>query len=271
MNLCFFGSEGYESGIDRLCQQAKYYRIDDNNIFNRIFVYKEENLKHIKDLDDHRYFIDFYKKGYGYWIWKPLIILNSLYNLKPDDILLYLDVGCELNYNGYKLMSEYINHMRNYDILSFRLNDCTEQSWCKMDTYKRIFENNDSFLNTEQIMATSFLLKNNTNCKEFLIENYKIMIENNYNYLIDTPSILSNHTDFKCHRHDQSIFSLLLKKYINENKIKAKLYSDHTYGDIWKNLHTSNDKINRRLVWNTLGRDYPIWAARNGKNNIRFI
>ena len=32
-----------------------------------------------------------YKRGYGYWIWKPYIIKESLEKLKEGEILLYVD------------------------------------------------------------------------------------------------------------------------------------------------------------------------------------
>ena len=35
----------------------------------------------------------------------------------------------------------------------------------------------------------------------------------NYHLIDDTPSLLENTVDFREHRHDQSIYSLLLKKY----------------------------------------------------------
>ena len=53
-----------------------------------------------------------------------------------------------------------------------------------------------------------FIKKNNTTL-EFVKEWYNLSC--NYHFIDDSPSILKNDDTFKEHRHDQAIFSLLLK------------------------------------------------------------
>ena len=50
----------------------------------------------------------FGSKGFGYWCWKPDIILNILNKINNDDCLLYLDAGCHLNINGKKRLPKNI-------------------------------------------------------------------------------------------------------------------------------------------------------------------
>ena len=40
------------------------------------------------------------ERGYRRWAWKPFLILQHLYLIPEDDILLYLDAGCHLNINN---------------------------------------------------------------------------------------------------------------------------------------------------------------------------
>ena len=77
-------------------------------------------------------------------------------------------------------------------------------------------------------------------CKETLHlvnEWYKLACD--YHILDDSPSIAKNSRHFKDHRHDQSIFSLLTKKY--------NIFSTHTLSDsiycIWNRTGTSKIDI----------------------------
>ena len=78
---------------NRIAEQAKSF-----NIFHEII---QLNETHIPDfIDKHKEFIDTYSHGYGYFIWKPKIILDTLLKMNDDDILIYCDAGIYLNVNG---------------------------------------------------------------------------------------------------------------------------------------------------------------------------
>jgi hypothetical protein len=87
---------------NRIINQAKKL-----NYFDDLINTNEDNLninfkiKHFKILNENT-------RGYGYWIWKPRIILDILTSLNENDILLYCDAGCHLNKNGIKILNEYI-------------------------------------------------------------------------------------------------------------------------------------------------------------------
>ena len=86
-----------------------------------------------------------------------------------------------------------------------------ELTWNKMDTINRIgvkITENDI-----QIQAGILLICVCKETRALVEEWYSICYENSYRYLDDTPSSKPNHKSFVEHRHDQSIFSLLLKKH----------------------------------------------------------
>ena len=85
--------------------------------------------------------------------------------------------------------------------------------------------------------------------KNIFQEIKQISIDNDHFYITDVSSQEPNHEEFKEHRHDQSIFSLMSKKY------KFCSIPDKTY---WA------------PAWNDAGKDYPIWAIRN-KTNLSYI
>ena len=49
--------------------------------------------------NNHSEFILANKRGYGYWLWKPYLIMKTLEQMNDNDILVYADCGCEIESN----------------------------------------------------------------------------------------------------------------------------------------------------------------------------
>lgn len=87
--LCSFCDTSLTPSAKRLSMQAHEFEV-----FEDIFMYNETMLtgefkEHFKDkLVPSR--------GFGYWVWKPYIILETMKKLNYGDILLYVDIGCHL-------------------------------------------------------------------------------------------------------------------------------------------------------------------------------
>jgi hypothetical protein len=243
INFMSFANELYSSNLQRLKKEAEII-----NIFNNIITYTDKDL-----IDDpifwnkHSDFILNNYRGYGYWIWKPYLTLKTLEIMNENDILVYCDAGCELNSEGINRLNEYINIVENneYANISFELSH-KEKSWTKMDIFNffniNINDNNDidKYVNSKQLIAGIFILKK---CKltSFIIEEW-YRIACNYNLINDTPSILPNDESFIENRHDQSIFSLLRKKY------GTITINDETNRHIWSYDEYKKFPIYRRFT-----------------------
>ena len=213
-NLITFGagSENYKEAGLRLCKQAK-----NINLFSRILFFDDNYLKNDEEFwKRHSEFIENNKKGYGYWLWKPYIIKKTIDSLNDGDILMYLDSGCEINTQKRNEMIKYFNIVKTeYIISSFTY---IEKYWAKMDLIKHLNVNVPEYLDTPQRQAGALLLYVCPKIRSLVNEWYETAC--NYNLIDDSPSIEINVPGFGEHRHDQSIFSLLTKKY----NIKNKLY-----------------------------------------------
>lgn len=152
-------------------------------------------------------------RGFGYWIWKPVIIADVLSRCAEGDLVTYLDAGFTLNVGGRPRMKEYFDICRAHPdrMLSFQ-NIHTEAMWTKADVAARL-----GVLHRPEIMATSqliggFVVMENTKSNSSLIREWAALtVEDNYRLADDSPSVIPNHPLFREHRHDQSIFSLLRK------------------------------------------------------------
>ena len=126
-----------------------------------------------------------------------------------------------------------------YNTLFFE-HEYLEKMYTKMDTYFRVFGDDISHYQTCQKVGGIFFLKNTSDNAIIVEEVINLMVENNYHYINDNPSIKQNDKIFKAHRHDQSVLSLISKKY-NLYYIK-----DETWFPNWNS-----------------GVNYPILATRS--------
>lgn len=201
-----FGShDNYIEAADRLIKQAKKL-----NIFTETILYTPKYLQ--EDLDfwnKHSEFINNNERGYGYWIWKSFIIKKTMGSMKNGDVLLYLDCGCELDSKIRMKLLECIELVKRYKILGTHAS--LEKDWSKMDLIEILKMNNSKYINTLQRQGGAILFLVCEETRKFVNEWHTLCCD--YHNIDDTPSILPNLEGFKEHRHDQSVFSLLTKKY----------------------------------------------------------
>ena len=211
-----FGSHGsYVNAANRLVGQA-----NNMNIFTEIKGYTLETLQSDKQLfDKHGEFILNNKRGCGYWIWKSYLINKHIENMEDGDILLYCDVGCEVGIENKEKFIECIDLVKKEKLMYTRALNCSEIAWCKKDLLDNLEMNDEKYLNSEQLQASIILLLVCPETRRLIKDWYDISCD--YHNIDDSPSISKNYDSFIEHRHDQSIFSLLVKKYnlINQNTL----------------------------------------------------
>jgi hypothetical protein len=248
MNIVFLTFGGpddvFHHCVDRLCKQAEQF-----NIFTKIIGYTEIDLQNDKLFwEKNKTFIENNPRGYGYWIWKPYIILKTLNEINNNDYLLYLDCGCELNFNAKNSFAKYIDHLKTNDIIG-TLASSTDITYTKSDLIHYLNMQNNDLLKDYHMQAGVVFMKKTQNIVNMYSEIYNIALSDNYKYIDDSLSIIENNSAFIEHRHDQSIFNLLVKKYGLYNNL---------LDPIPNNIDESVKKY-----WS----DYPILCIRNKSYN----
>jgi hypothetical protein len=233
------------------CEYINSYQIvnpRDDSLFDK-FVYR---------------FSDFLNKnlrGYGYWIWKPFIICEYLKKIPENDVLVYADIGCEFSSAGGKIFSDYLLHLRKNDFLVFSTyNGQSESVWTKKELID-LFDLSQNRLMEEQVAATFFLLKNNVRTRKIMHEWLNIAESENFIYINDVCS-KSKNPEFIEHRHDQSIFSMLMKKY------NIRILRESTYHD--PILYYKNSYIYRFPIHALRSKDGKAMINENHLINIKF-
>jgi hypothetical protein len=87
--LCGFADKRFKTPHERFLEQAKQL-----NVYDGIYLHNEDDL----DRAFYNHFKDKFKlRGFGYWVCKPQIILQTLSKIDEGDLLQYTDIGCHLN------------------------------------------------------------------------------------------------------------------------------------------------------------------------------
>ena len=211
MKLAFLtfggGGENYYGAVQRICAQAERF-----NLFKKIYGFTDKDLKNDAQWwNKHGDFVMKHKRGYGYWIWKCYLIKKVMEEIEMGDIVLYTDSGCELNVRGRPRMIEYIKLVMQNDTLAMNMS-FPEKEYTKMDLAHSI-GCPEEHMTSGQIEAMIIFLKKTDKNLKILDEIIELYERDNYHLVDDTPSIVENDKMFKEHRHDQSIFSLIFKKY----------------------------------------------------------
>ena len=170
-----------------------------------------------KDIDirfkNKNYNIFKQSKGYGYWIWKPYFIFKKILEIDENDILCYND-SKYIWLNNIRELEKISLTNQNIGVFTNKPNGDfhIEKQWSKFDAFALNEENYNTLKNQNQIWAGLTLFRKCFNPIVFIGE--WLTYCQDERIVTDLPSRFGpNDTSFIENRHDQTILSLLIKKW----------------------------------------------------------
>lgn len=154
------------------------------------------------------------EKGAGFWLWKPYIILKQLDLMEEGDLLFYSDSACDFISSIDPLIEVLDNFTGEKQLLLFELEDYhLNKQWTKRDCFIHMGMDNEEVKNSVMLNAAFLMMKKNNFVIEFINEWFELCKDERL--LTDISNTLGqpNYEDFRAHRHDQSLLSLMGKKY----------------------------------------------------------
>jgi hypothetical protein len=150
------------------------------------------------------------RRGGGYWLWKPYFIARTLNEMTEGDVLFYCDAGACFIRPVAPLVDLF--EPAGQDVLPFELEQ-PERIWSKRDAFVLLGCDCSKFTEERQRLASYSLWRVSAQSRALATE--LLWLAQDERLLTDVPNTcgLPNHPGFIEHRHDQSIFSLLTKKY----------------------------------------------------------
>lgn len=155
--------------------------------------------------------IFWHSRGAGYWLWKPYFIKKYVEKMNMGDTLVYTDSGIKFIKPIWEVYKKYL---KNDDNGIMSTGDCGVNSqFTKRDAFILMNIDNEEYANAKLKTASCIIITKKENTLNFI--NEWLQYAQNPNIITDLPNSQGkdNYPNYIDHRHDQSIFSLLCKKY----------------------------------------------------------
>ena len=207
---------------------------------DRVISWQRPALTATSFYQQHREILD-RKRGGGFWLWKPYIILQALKSASDDDVIVYWDVGRVRPNILTRSVKPLVGWCRDHNGIFPGVPTFPHGRWTKRDCFHLMGCDSDEFWNARQIQAT-FSLWSGRAAVEFVSQWMQWCCDRRC--LTDDPNEcgLPNLPGFREHRHDQSVLTNLC--------IKQKLpvpYSPSIPGGMWsKNMNLWSDLVDAR-------------------------
>ena len=200
-HLVSFATPQYKRSQNQLNASALSFGIDE------IHNFTEKDLKKTPFFKEHQAILS-QERGCGYWLWKPYFILKVLNSVPPNDIVMYADAGNTVIND----LSPLFHLCENNTIVLFQVHGHRNDTWTKRDAFVLMDCDTESYHSAEQACGSPILFKNTGISRDF-VEKWLFYCQNS-SILTDASNICGkpNLLQFRGHRHDQSILTLLSLK-----------------------------------------------------------
>jgi hypothetical protein len=201
--IASFASKDFAGNLRKLRASAKQFG------HTNFLAYSHSDIIHSDWYKQHSRIFEF-KRGLGFWLWKPHIILKALESIQEGDILIYIDAR-SLIINKLEPLIKLANEVS--DIVIFENTGYQNSRFTKRDAFHFMECDTELFHKGPHVDASIQIYKKSPKSIAFVGEYLKFC--ENINIITDLPNIcgLPNLPDFEIHAADQSVLSLLALKH----------------------------------------------------------
>lgn len=206
------------------------------------------------------------KKGAGYFLWKPYIILKTLEILEYGDVVYYSDSRIDFIDDVTPLLDLAIYE----DIVIFSNKLYINKNWCKRDAFYYMDCNDEKYYEGEHIQASFIIIRKTDRSLEFMRE--FLRYGEDRRIITEDKDVcgLSRLDVYNENRYDQTILSLLSMKWdIKPHRdpsqigLKNREYFSDSYGQIVN--HHRGRRVNLLMNEYRMGN---IEDSQGGRNRL---
>ena len=187
--LVSFATTDLKRSIKRFETQAiksKFYK--------KIYIFTPDNLPNQINQKLNSLIKKGKKRGYGYWYWKPLILMELMQRINDSDIIQYLDIGFHINNLSNSIRQQYIENMTSEELemyvenLKQRGPDQIEKNY---DKERETMNERDfrTFL-VKDLMKTKNITRNQAKEIVFFLKAYEDYYKILYSYRFDFYTVV---------------------------------------------------------------------------------
>lgn len=216
-----YGSEGYEQSLRAIAREARHL-----GIFDKVITYGPKDMPSYINSSP----LKAYKRGNGYWVWKPYIIWHTMMEY-PKSIIVYADAGCTLHENLME-WNTWFSMMDEYDTLAFQYRNDYQYPWepiyhCKTTNlewtkealvryFDPLFGNRDWLLEGQVMSGIIVACRMSKAIKMWLDIT---MMRPDLVFDVFGNETVEQHSAFKEHRQDQSVWSATAFYYAHKGNV----------------------------------------------------
>lgn len=214
--------------------------------FFRIKNYSQKDVKNTDFWKQNQKILN-QRRGAGYWLWKPYLILKTMEKVKKGDIIFYCDIASVFLSSPKFLYDLAIK--KEIVLFDHSSPKSIVIHWTKRDCLTAMQADTPEYWYKRQALAGFQLYRNTAKSQKFVKKwlhycQQEHLITNKENILG-----LKNHKEFIDHRHDQSILSILALKekiefFRDPSQFGYRTYKNSAYPQIFylHRLKTNNIK-----------------------------
>ena len=213
----FYGNASEDDPHWPARQQRLHQSALDNGGVDKIIPWNADKLAKTTFAAKHQDILQL-KRGYGYWLWKPFIILHALEQIDEGDFLVYHDVGRPQRQDptrGYTLerdISPLVRWAERHDGIYpgvLMPHHGKQKHWTKRDCFVLMDCDSECFWETPQVQATYNIWKNTSSVRAFVKQWLAFCCDPRILTDKDNTQGKTNFSGFREHRHDQSVLTNL--------------------------------------------------------------
>lgn len=205
-----FSGRAYDETTAHIVQRAPQMGADEVWVYDDLWLMGQEFYKLNHWLWDHHGDRDNHKRGFGWFAWKPFIILDALSRLADGDIVLFTDADTYPIENFSVLYEECV---RNNGFMLFAAQGLPNEHWVKRDCFVIMGQDVPRYRFCQAGVARFMLFqKGSWSVQQFLME-WLTYCVNPLATTFDPSAILPEYPELKEHRTEQAIMTLLAHKY----------------------------------------------------------
>lgn len=239
-----FGGSVYDGTTKRIVEDGPKLGADAVWVYDDLWITQQEFYRQNKWLWEHPH-----KRGFGWYAWKPFIIIDALSRMHDGDIVLFTDADTY----PVKDLSVLFDTCTKEGAMFFEVTDASNLAYCKRDCYIVMGQDQEKY-HTAQAAVARFMLfkKGDWRSNQLLME----WLSYSVNPLANTfdKSVLGKELDgFVEHRCEQAILTLLAHKY------GYKLYREACQG--------GNAETKDKDIYGQLFVQENTWLQKNNNKN----
>jgi len=250
MRLCItFGGAAYDQTIERIVEDAPRFGADKVLVYDDRFILDHEFYAanfawwHRPDTK-----YNLANRGFGWFVWKPFVIMHALERMKPGDVLLYTDAD---TFPIADLGVLYDQCVKDGGAMFFAAQGCTHAHWCKRDTFLVMGQDTPAARIDKQHAVARFMLieAGKWRPKQLLIE-WLAYCLNPLANTFDRSHILAEYAELHEPRCEQAILTNLVHKYgyrLYREACQAGMAAEEDkdlYQQLFVQLDNATDKTN---------------------------